>query len=223
MATRSAALVVVLTVLALPLALAPRAEAFVYWTNILDGTIGRANLNGTGVDQFFIAGVSEPSGVAVDAAHVYWANGLDGRIGRANLNGTAVDQGFIAGPGGPVVSGMAVDAGRSFGFGQVKRNNTNGTAKLTTRAPGPGELVLARTKQVKGDEARAAAVGGASAPTSQNEIEVELAVKPRGKAKKKLNRKGKAKVKAVVTYTPDGSDPTIVGSTDAKTVKLIKR
>jgi hypothetical protein len=156
-------------------------------------------------------------------AFVYWANSDTGTIGRANLDGSGVDQGFIAGPGGPVVSGMAVDAGRSFGFGQVKRNNTNGTAKLTTRAPGPGELVLARTKQVKGDEARAAAVGGASAPTSQNEIEVELAVKPRGKAKKKLNRKGKAKVKAVVTYTPDGSDPTIVGNTDAKTVKLIKR
>jgi hypothetical protein len=202
--------------------------AHVYWTNVdprnnFAGTIGRANLNGTGVDQFFIAGVGEPHGVAVDAAHVYWANGLDGRIGRANLNGSGVDQNFIAGPGAPVVSGVAVDAGRSFAFGEVQRNNTKGTAKLTTTVPGPGELVLARTKQVKGDEARAAAAGGASARTSQNEIEVELAVKPRGKTKKKLNRKGKAKVKAKVTYTPDGSDPTIVGNTDVKTVKLIKR
>jgi ribonuclease PH len=73
------------------------------------------------------------------------------------------------------------------------------TAKLTMKCP--GELVLAKTRQVKGDEA-AAAVGGASARTSQNEIKVKLAVKPRGKAKKKLNRKGKAKVKAKVTYTP---------------------
>jgi hypothetical protein len=217
------ALVVVLTVLALPLALAPRAEAFVYWANISDGTIGRANLNGTGADQFFIAGVSEPSDVAVDAAHVYWANGSDGRIGRASLDGSGVDQNFIAGPGAPVVSGVAVDAGRSFSFGQVKRNNTKGTATLTTRVPGPGELVLATTKQVKGDEARAAAVGGPSARTSQNEIEVKLAVKPKGKTKQKLNRKGKAKVKAKVTYAPDGSDPTIVGNTDVKTVKLIKR
>jgi Rieske Fe-S protein len=97
-----------------------------------------------------------------------------------------------------------------------------GTAKLTMNVPGSGELVLAKTRQVKGDEA-AAAVGGASARTSQNEIKVKLAVKPRGKAKKKLNRKGKAKVKAKVTYTPDGSDPTIVGNTDTKKVKLIKR
>jgi hypothetical protein len=159
--------------------------------------------------------------VAVDAAHVYWT-GLDGRVGRANLNGTGVDQNFIAGPGHPV-SSVAVDAGRSFAFGQVQRNNTKGTAKLTTTVPGPGELVLAQTKQVKGDEARAVASGGASARTSQNEIEVKLTVKPRGKAKKKLNRKGKAKVKAKVTYTPNGSDPTIVGNTDVKTVKLIKR
>jgi hypothetical protein len=29
--------------------------------------------------------------------------------------------------------------------------------------------------------------------------------------------------RAKVTYTPNGSDPTIVGNTDVKTVKLIKR
>ena len=32
-----------------------------------------------------------------------------------------------------------------------------------------------------------------------------------------------AKVKAEVTYTPTGGDPTIVGNTDTKTVKLVKR
>jgi hypothetical protein len=48
-------------------------------------------------------------------------------------------------------------------------------------------------------------------------------VRPRGKAKQKLNRKGKAKVKAEVTYTPTGGNPTIVGNTDTKPVKLVKR
>jgi hypothetical protein len=38
-----------------------------------------------------------------------------------------------------------------------------------------------------------------------------------------LKGKGKAKVKAEVTYTPTGGNPTIVGNTDATTVKLIKR
>src|SRR3954447_14063359 len=49
------------------LALAARADAFVYWTNF-NGTIGRANLDGTGVDQSFITGASRPTGVAVDKA-----------------------------------------------------------------------------------------------------------------------------------------------------------
>ena len=37
-------------------------------------TIGRANLDGTGVNQSFITGASSPHGVAVDGGHVYWAN-----------------------------------------------------------------------------------------------------------------------------------------------------
>lgn len=34
---------------------------------------------------------------------------------------------------------------------------------------------------------------------------------------------GKAKVKAEVTYTPTGGDPTIVANTDTKALKLITR
>ena len=59
--------------LVLPLALAARADAFVYWTNSDPGTIGRANLDGTGVNQSFITGAgASAAGVAVDGAHVYW-------------------------------------------------------------------------------------------------------------------------------------------------------
>ena len=54
------------------LALAARADAYVYWTND-NGTIGRANLDGTGVNQSFITGLgTSPQGVAVDGAHAYW-------------------------------------------------------------------------------------------------------------------------------------------------------
>ena len=38
----------------------------VYWANEGTNTIGRANLDGTGVDQSFITGASAPFGVAVD-------------------------------------------------------------------------------------------------------------------------------------------------------------
>ena len=75
-----------------PLALAPRAEAFVYWTNQSDGTIGRADLDGTGVDERSSA-ASQPGGRRRGCA----ARLLDGRvpremgprtIARARLDGT---------------------------------------------------------------------------------------------------------------------------------------
>ena len=48
-----------------------------YWANITleagktGTTIGRANIDGSGVDQSFIGGASEPYGVAVDGQHVF--------------------------------------------------------------------------------------------------------------------------------------------------------
>jgi hypothetical protein len=63
--------------LVLTLALASRAEAFIYWANHdlgggSRGTIARANLDGTGVDESFIDVFTEgavPTGIAVDANH----------------------------------------------------------------------------------------------------------------------------------------------------------
>ena len=109
--------------------------------------------------------------------------------------------------------GMAVDAlgpspSNSFRFGGVKVNKKRGSAKLTVKVPGPGELKLAKTGSVKGKHKRAKESG--------NE---KLSVKAKGKAKKKLNQKGKAKVKAKVTYIPDGGEP----NTKSKKIKLMKR
>jgi virginiamycin B lyase len=54
------------------LALPASAGALVYWANYTGGTIGRANLDGSGIaDQSFIAGAEQPRGVAVDGQHVY--------------------------------------------------------------------------------------------------------------------------------------------------------
>jgi hypothetical protein len=79
----------------------------IYWTSYNPGEIGRANLDGTGVDKSFIpTGDVNPLGVAVDAQHVYWANPLASTIGRANLDGSASDPGFILGPS---PWGLAVD------------------------------------------------------------------------------------------------------------------
>ena len=92
-------------------------------------TIGRANLDGAGANQSFIAGAHVPCGVAVDGAHIYWANGDDGTIGRANLDGSRADQSFITGGNRPC--GVAVDGGHIYWAngddGTIGRANLDGT------------------------------------------------------------------------------------------------
>ena len=81
-----------------------------YWsrTNPPAGTIGRANLDGSGADQGFITGANTPHGVAVDGAHVDWTNRNGNTIGRADLAGTNVDQAFIRTfqPGSLAIDGL---------------------------------------------------------------------------------------------------------------------
>lgn len=98
----------VLSVLLL-VAFASQAQAYVYWTNA-NGTIGRANLDGTGVNQAFITGPTGPFAIAVDATHVYWADQDANAIGRANIDGTNVDEDFISTvfPQGVAVDGSHV-------------------------------------------------------------------------------------------------------------------
>jgi hypothetical protein len=62
----------------------------IYW--VTPYSIGRANLDGTGVNANFIVGALGP--VAVDSTHIYWTNGPD--IARANLDGTGINEHFIA-------------------------------------------------------------------------------------------------------------------------------
>ena len=210
----------------------------VHWTNgatftpdgrLVPGTIGRANLDGTGADDSFITDAGNPCGVAVDADHVYWASPspspadsrLHGSIGRANVNGTDADQNFIPLGARAFGCGVAVDASHvywahrvalpnnEFVFGKVKRNRKRGTAKLTVELyDGPGELKLAKNKKVKGKQKGAEAAG-----------KEKLPIKPKGNAKKKLDRSGTAKVKAKVTYTPEGGEP----NTQSKRLRLVKR
>ena len=105
-------------------------------------TIGRANLDGTGVDNDFITGISgpvAPVAIAVDGAHIYWtATGRD-RIGRANLDGTGVDQSFITGASGPLE--VAVDAAHLYwtnnATGTIGRANLDGTGVDQSLIPAP--------------------------------------------------------------------------------------
>ncbi len=93
--TIAAVLAMLAALLVSPLALAPRAEAYIYWTESgRNAAIGRANLDGTGVDRGFLdqhAGV-----ITADAGHLYWSDRNDD-VSRSNIDGTSVDPSFIDG------------------------------------------------------------------------------------------------------------------------------
>jgi virginiamycin B lyase len=118
------------------LAPAARAEGHVYWawgTNTYDPApsgVGRANLDGTGVDQSFITFHGNPRAVAVDGAHVYWLN-TDYRgstIGRAKLDGTGVEPSFITDVGFPPYDLAVGDAHIYWAYaGGIGRANLDGT------------------------------------------------------------------------------------------------
>jgi hypothetical protein len=79
---RPARLAALATVAALLGSAAPCAHAYVYWAAVGpagDGsgtTIGRADLDGSGVTHDLIGDASGPAGLAVDGGHIYWANSL---------------------------------------------------------------------------------------------------------------------------------------------------
>jgi hypothetical protein len=116
---------------------APSALAnYVYWPNLAGGTIGRAGLDGSQVNNAFIATTETPRSVAVDSQYIYWTQGTTGTgaIGRAKLDGTDIQPNFIphsaSGPYAPI--GIAVTAthiywANSSGPSNIGRANLDGS------------------------------------------------------------------------------------------------
>jgi len=142
---RLSSLLVLLASVALGLPSA--AGAFIYWASQDSDAIGRANLDGSGVEPNFInpvpvatGGPYKPSGVAVDSDHVYWAAehfdaGLEeeGVVGRAGLESSSIEPAFIAGAAHP--SGVAADGEHLYwpddavvaGHSTIARAHLNGS------------------------------------------------------------------------------------------------
>lgn len=104
--------------------------AHLYWTNTQSNSIARATLDGKAVNERFITGAFDPTGIAVGGDYIYWCNtGAGESIGRAKLDGTDVNQRFITGL--HRVSGVAVDNHHIYwaspGDRAIGRANLNGT------------------------------------------------------------------------------------------------
>jgi virginiamycin B lyase len=102
----------------------------VYWADTAGMAIGRADLDGGGVERNFIAGVSSPCGVGVGDGHVYWGNFVGGAVGRALPGGGEVEESFVEGATGPC--GVAVDGAHVYWSNwdgtSIGRANLDGSA-----------------------------------------------------------------------------------------------
>ena len=111
---------------------------YIYWADPVDGTIGRAELDGENADDEFIVPKavtveeetepkpgeivivkeevpSKPNYLAVGAGHIYWTNTADGKnehgtIGRADIEGTLASQEPECVKGASNPQGIAVNA-----------------------------------------------------------------------------------------------------------------
>lgn len=78
---------VLLALLALLLA-APVADARLYWTGWASDAIGRAELDGSGVNESFILATPNGGGMSATTTHLYWAELYTHKTWRANVDGT---------------------------------------------------------------------------------------------------------------------------------------
>lgn len=134
--------------------LSPRPRAGnCWWSPSSPATIGRANVDGTGVDDQFITGLAiprspafktaDPCGIAVAGKYIYWTNAAEGGktepIGRANIDGAEVNKHFITGvPNG--FCGIAVAGGHIYWTNGrfLGRANLEGTGINRRFIPTPG-------------------------------------------------------------------------------------
>jgi virginiamycin B lyase len=67
----------------------------IYWTNNLTGPIGRANLNGTAINQNFITGAQNLIAVTLHGDYIYRTNVGSGGLGNAPIGCARLDEGML--------------------------------------------------------------------------------------------------------------------------------
>jgi hypothetical protein len=115
---------------------------------------------------------------------------------------------------------VAFQASNTFTVGKVKRNKSNGTARVAVDVPGSGTLSL-RGKGVKTQ--RSADAVASKAVTAAGRV--HLRINAKGTKSRKLGENGKVKVKVKITFAPNGAssgDVPAPSATQTKRIKLIE-
>jgi hypothetical protein len=138
-------------------------QRYMYWAAADMGPgVGRAFVNGAGIDNQFVAVGGFLRSAAATSSHVYWANVSDGWIGRATRVGTGVDEDFIALPEGWHPRGLAtttthvywvafftVDGSGVDPVGRIGRAKLDGTEidhDFMTVADSPASIAVGQTR-----------------------------------------------------------------------------
>ena len=85
-----------------------------YWTDLLTGTIHRANLDGTSVETIVSVGLLDPSYIDVDVTlgKIFWTDFGTTWVQRANLDGSSVEN--IVTSGLSIPTGIALSSGAAL-------------------------------------------------------------------------------------------------------------
>ena len=118
----------------------------VYWTDAR-GTIHRANVDGTGVEDLFAPTVRAPYSVALDTGggRVYWSDLLTGSLQRAGLDGSGLEI-VVGGLKSP--RGIFLDGGRLYwadsGTGRIQSADFDGSNVMDIAAElnGPDKVAV---------------------------------------------------------------------------------
>ena len=106
-------------------------RAMMYWSDAGTGTIQRANLDGTGIEDV-VTGLRTPADIALDASRgkMYWTAGGTGRIQGANLDGSGVSD-IVTGLDNPYDLAVDIRGGKLYwadrGTYKIQRANLDGT------------------------------------------------------------------------------------------------
>jgi hypothetical protein len=208
--------------------------SFIYWGSS-SRSVGRAPIGGGSGNNDFIPNAAPTGamvcGVAVNSQYVFWGNsGTSDFIGRANVNGGAPNPSLVAVSTDPCLPAAAPS--NKITVNSIKKKKKKGTATISAKVPGPGQVTLNQTSTPPDVNATAASVKQIGLTLTQASS-FNLAVKPLGKTAKKLNKqikkqlrkKRKAKAKVSVTvfihFVPAGVAG--VPNTQQVNVALVKQ
>ena len=144
----------------------------IYWATGFNGTIGRANIDGTGLEESFVGGLMSTTDVLVAGGFLYWTEASQERgIGRVGLDGSNPELNFI--PEVTFGQGLASDGNTLYitqGAFTIATANLDGS--------GYSELISGFPTGVKQGLTVGGGMGTSNAPAAAPDAALRLSVAP---------------------------------------------